>query len=228
MPLISIILPVYNTEKYVRESIESILGQTYPNIEIICINDGSTDQSLEMLRSFGDRIVIVDLPENSGIAAARNAGLGISRGEFIAFADADDIWKPEKLELQMKQFEQDPNLDISFCMIQNFISPELSADMKATLHCPTNAMPGQISGTVVIKKTSFDTIGELNPTYRVGEFIDWMARANEAGLKSAMIDQVLYLRRMHATNTTNNRPAQADYLKIVKSALDRKRAAAGN
>ena len=104
-PLISVIMPAYNTEKYVAEAVQSILGQTYSPIELICINDGSTDGSLDILKSFGDKVVIVDLERNSGIAAARNAGIRISRGKFVAFADADDIWKPNKLELQLQQLQ---------------------------------------------------------------------------------------------------------------------------
>lgn len=222
-PLVSVIMPVYNTEKYVSESIRSILGQTYQNIELICVNDGSTDGSLDILKSFGDAIVIIDLLKNSGIGAARNAGIRIARGTFVAFADADDIWNPRKLEEQMEQFQNDPLLDISFCMIENFLSPDVSPEVKASRSFPTGPIAGQISGTFVVRASSFGRIGLLNETYRVGEFIDWMARAQEARLRSEMIGRVLYLRRVHETNTAGNRPAQADYLRIMKAALDRKR-----
>lgn len=219
-------MSVYNTEKYVTESIESILAQTYSDFELICVDDGSTDRSVEIVKGLTKndaRIVVVELEKNGGIGAARNAGLRISRGEYIAFADADDIWKEEKLAEQMHHLTDNPDIDISFCMIQNFISPELSADEQSKLFCPTNPLPGQISGTFLVRKSSFDNIGLLDTNYRVGEFIDWMARANNKGLRHAMINQVLYLRRAHTTNTTNNRRAQLDYLKIVKSTLDRKR-----
>lgn len=228
MPTISIILPIYNTEKYVRESLESILNQTYSDFEIICVDDGSTDTSMEIVREIADmdsegRIVIVQLEKNSGIATARNAGIAIARGTFIAFADADDIWKPKKLELQMTQFESDPHLDISFCMIQNFISPELSDEEKNVKNVALEPISGQVSGTFFAKKSSFDRVGLLNETYRVGEFIDWMARANELGLTNRIVPGVLYLRRAHTTNTTLDKPAHADYLTIARQALLRRR-----
>ena len=224
-PLVSIIMPVYNMEKYVADSIQSILDQTYPAIELIAINDGSTDGSWNVITLFGDKVVTVNRATNGGIAAGRNDGLAVATGQFIAFADADDLWELEKLSEQMRQFATDPNLDISFCMIQNFISPELPADIQATRHCPPDPMPGKISGTAVIKRSSFDRVGNLNPNYRVGEFIDWMARATEQGLTHAMVEKVLYRRRIHDTNTgVIERPSRADYLKIVKAALDRKRA----
>jgi glycosyltransferase involved in cell wall biosynthesis len=229
MQLISIILPVYNTEKYLAESLESILAQTYNNFEIIAVNDGSTDRSIVILKSYQekhpDKIRVVDLGKNGGIAAARNAGIRIACGRLIAFADSDDIWKPEKLQLQINQLENHPEISISFCMIQNFMSPDISDDIRATRYCPPDPMAGQISGTAVMKKEVFDTIGLLHETYRVGEFIDWMARATDAGFIQKMIPEVLYLRRVHATNTTSNRPALADYVKIMKAKLDRSRTA---
>jgi glycosyltransferase involved in cell wall biosynthesis len=223
-PLVSIIMPVYNCEKYVAEAIESILTQTYKNIELICINDASTDKSRDVLKSFGDRITLIDLDTNKGIAKGRNVGIPFSAGEFIAFADADDIWNPQKLFLQMEQFSKDPYLDISFCMIQNFLSPDASKELGASRQFPTGPIPGQISGTFVAKRSSFDRVGLLDEVYRVGEFIDWMARAHELGLKQSMVPEVLYLRRAHETNTTLSKATRVDYLKIAKAALERKRA----
>lgn len=222
-PLVSVIMPVYNCEKYVAEAVESVLGQTYTHIELICIDDRSTDGTLPILKSFGDRIALVEAPENGGIAKARNLGIAHATGEFIAFADADDIWKPTKLAQQMKQFDQDLTLDISFCMIQNFLSPELPDEVKATKRFPTDAIPGQISGAFVARRSSFDRVGLLSEHYRAGEFIDWMNRASELGLRHAMVPEVLYLRRVHAANTTQSRAAQMEYLRIAKAALDRKR-----
>jgi glycosyltransferase involved in cell wall biosynthesis len=222
-PLVSVIMPVYNAEKYVVEAIESVLSQTYPNIQLICVDDGSTDTSLQILKDFGDRIVLVEAQQNGGIAKARNLGIACATGDFIAFADADDIWKSTKLSEQMKQFDQDPSLDISFCMIQNFLSPELPDEVKATKRFPTDPIPGQISGAFVAKRSNFDQVGRLSEEYRAGEFIDWMNRAHRLGLRHAMVPEVLYLRRVHATNTTQSRAAQMDYLRIAKAALDWKR-----
>ncbi len=224
-PLISIIMPAYNTEKYVADAVRSVLDQTHSPIELICIDDGSTDGTLGVLKGFGDKIRVISDGTNIGIGEARNKGIRVATGDYIAFMDSDDIWEPEKLALQMQQFENDPNLDISFCMIENFVSPDLPDEIRAARSFVTGPQPGQVSGTFVVKKSSFDRVGLLDPSYRVGEFIDWMARANTIGLTHAMVPQVLYLRRVHATNTTANRPAQLDYVKIMKAAIDRKRAA---
>jgi glycosyltransferase involved in cell wall biosynthesis len=93
-PLVSIVMPCFNNEAYVAEAIDSALGQTYDNIEVIVIDDGSTDGSLDIIRSYGDRITWRTGP-NEGACAARNKGLALARGEFIKFLDADDILLPE-------------------------------------------------------------------------------------------------------------------------------------
>lgn len=223
-PLVSVILPVYNTEKYVAESIQSVLNQTHKNIEIIAINDGSIDGSLDVLKQFGNKLILIDCDQNQGIAAARNEGLKKAKGDFIALMDADDLWEPEKVETQINQFRENPELDISFSYMKCFLSPDLSVEIKAIRRCPPDPMPGQVSATALIKSESFWKVGPFDPTWRVGEFIDWMTKANALKLNHATLPQAFLLRRIHETNTgVTERPARADYLKIVKAALDRKR-----
>ena len=103
---VSVIIPNFNYADFVGEAIQSVLKQTYQNTEIIVVNNGSTDNSLEILRSFGDKILIVD-QANLGQSGARNAGLAKSTGELIAFLDADDLWEPKKLEKQMILLQSD-------------------------------------------------------------------------------------------------------------------------
>ena len=228
-PTVSVVMPVYNAEKYLAQAIQSILDQTYAVSEIICIDDKSTDETLAILESFGDAIRVIRNDKNIGAAATRNNGIISAQGEFLAFADADDVWDSQKLARQMDQFQADPNLDISFTMIQNFFSPELPESFKAKRTFPTGPIPGQITGTAVIKRSSFEKVGLLNPKYRMGDFIEWMMRANSLGLKKSMVNEVLYMRRVHETNTSaHNQQTHASYLSVVKEALDRKRNASSD
>jgi len=112
-PLVSIVIPCYNAQAYVGEAITSALEQTYPNKEVIVIDDGSTDGSLEVIRSFGDRIRWETGP-NRGGCAARNRGIELARGELIQFLDADDLLHPDKLEKQVPKSLREPN-HIVFC-----------------------------------------------------------------------------------------------------------------
>lgn len=223
-PLISVIMPVYNREKYVAEAVESILAQTYPNIELICIDDGSTDSSDKILRSFGEKIVHIPGDQNLGIAAARNKGIAIAQGEYLALMDDDDIATPDRLELQMKQFQENPNLDISFTFIQCFISPELPEEIKKLRFCPPEPTSGIISGTALIKTSSFKKVGDFDPKWKVGEFVDWFAKAQELGLTHDMVSKVCLHRRIHDTNVgVTDRDSRTDYLKIVRAALNRRK-----
>ena len=120
---ISIIVPVYNVEKYLDECIQSIINQTHKNIEIILINDGSTDNSLSILRKYEgiDKRIIVINQENKGLSASRNIGIKKSTGKYISLIDADDIIHPRMIELLYKEIKNN-NCDISICMFQNFIN----------------------------------------------------------------------------------------------------------
>ncbi|HBC5517211.1 TPA: glycosyltransferase family 2 protein, partial [Proteus mirabilis] len=101
--LVSIIMPCFNSEKYISEAIESVLKQTYSNFELIIIDDNSTDSTLKIINSFRDnRITIISFDENQGAGVARNKGIEVANGRFIAFLDSDDLWSKNKLEAQIK------------------------------------------------------------------------------------------------------------------------------
>jgi len=114
MSLITVIIPVYNGEKTIRETIESVLNQTYSNFELLVINDESTDSTLDLLASIQDPRLKVFSYINAGVSASRNRGLSHASGEFIAFLDADDLWTPDKLEAQVKALQQNPQAAVAY------------------------------------------------------------------------------------------------------------------
>jgi glycosyltransferase involved in cell wall biosynthesis len=95
-PLVSVVIPSYNMEAFTPQTVESVLAQDYPSVEVIVVDDGSTDGSVGALKRFGERIRLIE-QKNSGACAARNRGLQECRGEFVAFLDCDDLWEPRKL-----------------------------------------------------------------------------------------------------------------------------------
>ena len=108
-PTVSVIIPTYNRVHLIRRAIQSVLNQTYQDFEVIIVDDGSTDNTEEVVKSFNDpRIRYIRHEKNKGAATARNTGIKAARGKFIAFQDSDDEWLPEKLEKQMKVFENTP------------------------------------------------------------------------------------------------------------------------
>ena len=118
-PLVSVIIPNYNYARYLPQAIDSVLTQTYAPLEVIVVDDGSRDDSLKVLKSYGERIHWVT-QRNQGVAAARNHGARLSQGRYLAFLDADDYWLPTKLERQMERFDQAPELGLVYCGVDEF------------------------------------------------------------------------------------------------------------
>ena len=220
---ITVILPAYNGEKYLSEAVESILSQPYCPQEIIIIDDGSTDNTAAVAKSFGDAVQYHHQP-NQGAGAARNNGINLAQGEFLAFLDADDLWTENKLAHQMHAFDRDPELDMVFGHVQQFHSPELADEVKQQIKIPAEIVPGQHVGTMLIKRESFQKVGPFRTDWEIGEFIDWYARAEELGLKSLMLPEVVMKRRLHkASQGTYKRQHQKEYVRVLKAALDRRR-----
>jgi glycosyltransferase involved in cell wall biosynthesis len=114
MPLISVIIPAYNAQKTIRETIESVLNQTFKDFEIIVIDDGSQDSTVEIVSAFSDpRLRLFSYP-NAGVSATRNRGLAQANSEFISFLDADDLWTPDKLEAQLRALEANPQAAVAY------------------------------------------------------------------------------------------------------------------
>jgi glycosyltransferase involved in cell wall biosynthesis len=121
-PLVSIIIPAYNAEKYIERSIDSALRQTYKNIEIIVVDDGSTDKTAEVLKLYNDPRIVYRYQKNQNQSVARNNGIAISKGEYVTFLDTDDIYLPEKVEKSVDFFCQNPSYSIAYCNVLHFFS----------------------------------------------------------------------------------------------------------
>ncbi|CAM8291886.1 glycosyltransferase family 2 protein [Morganella morganii] len=133
--LVSIIMPCYNAEQYIKESINSVINQTYKNFELIIVDDLSTDRSIDIIKSFNDdRIKLIQLTQNGGAGVARNAGIEAARGRFIAFLDSDDLWRPNKLEIQLKHMLSG-NYPLSYTQYQKF-----TQEGKGKLVIPPNTV----------------------------------------------------------------------------------------
>ena len=223
-PLVSVIIPVYNGERYLAEAIESVLAQTYRPLEIIVVDDGSTDGSAEVAKRFGSPVRYCFQP-NSGAGAARNQGADLARGSFLAFLDADDIWLADKLALQIAAFDADPKMDMVFGHVRQFHSPELLDERaRKNTRYAAEIMQGYAPGTLLIKRDAFFRAGPFATNWRVGEFVDWYLKAIEQGLKSLLLPEIVMERRIHTDNMgIREHKHYTDYVRILKASLDRRR-----
>jgi glycosyltransferase involved in cell wall biosynthesis len=226
-PLVSVMIGVYNGAPYLAEAIDSVLAQTYEPLELIVVDDGSDDGSAEVARGYGDALRYA-YQENAGNGSARNHATRLARGDVFAFMDADDRSSADRLALQWAAFESDPELDVVYGHVREFVSPELTPEQQATVRPPNpDAAPWVSVNLMMIKRESFERVGPFSETLRVGVTVDWCARAGDAGLKSATLPQVLLERRLHLTNNgIRERDAKSHYARVMKAALDRRRALA--
>jgi glycosyltransferase involved in cell wall biosynthesis len=230
-PLISCIVPVYNGERYLAEALDSILAQTYRPLEILVVDDGSTDRTPEVIAGYGSAARTLHQP-NAGPAAARNRGIAAASGAFLAFLDADDRWHPAKLERQMMRFAARPELDASVTLAQNYWIPELQAEAERHRDRRySQPVPGYVCQTLLARRALFEAIGEFdsltyNREHPLGEDNDWFLRAREHGAVIELLPEVLLQRRLHLSNLSHHRRDELPdiLLDVVKKALDRRRA----
>ncbi|MFN7999123.1 MAG: glycosyltransferase family A protein [Bryobacteraceae bacterium] len=212
--LVSVVIPAWNRAAFLGEAIASALGQEGGTVEVIVVDDGSSDETAEVAERFGEPVRVLR-QAHAGIGAARNRGVAAARGEWLAFLDADDVWPPGKLRLQRAALDADSTLDMVFGHAVEFNG--VNEDSPPT--------PALLPGTSLIRMASFRLVGPFREDLRVGEFIDWMARARELAVNFAVLDSVCLRRRLHETNTGRISTNRADYVKVVRAALQRKRGA---
>jgi glycosyltransferase involved in cell wall biosynthesis len=220
--LVSVIIPVYNGERFLAEAIESVAAQAYRPVEIIVVDDGSTDGSPAIAKKYPD--VRYTYQSHQGLAAALNHGVKLAGGSFLAFLDADDLWVGEKLSVQMAVMDRQPDLDIVFGHFRRLYEPEISGGANPGIPHEDESLPGYFKGTALIRKDSFWRVGLFDTSLNLGDFIDWFSRAKEEGLRVLLLPQPLLVRRVHRENSSiRQKDRRSDYLRIMKAALDRRR-----
>ena len=222
-PLASGVIPLYNGERFLAKAIESVLAQTYEPIEIFVVDDGSTDGGADIAKSF-DQIQYIH-QTNQGQAAAMNAGVKAAQGVFISFLDADDMWTPNKLDVQIAYLLQHPHAGYVMGKTLNFIEPGTQRPARLT----KDLLPGVSLllslGAIVVRKAIFDQVGYFDTTYKISKDVDWFVRVKENGDVMAIVPETVLHRRIHGLNDSYRTDARtSDHIRVLKSSLDRKRA----
>jgi glycosyltransferase involved in cell wall biosynthesis len=188
---VSAIVPVFNGERYLDEALRSALDQTLPPSEVIVVDDGSTDRSGEIAESFGDPVRCIR-QENLGVARARNRGLSVATGEFIAFLDHDDLWPPTKLEVQVAALRANPDVGIVTGHIRYIAGalPGRPGTGQGTRETPGT---GYLQATL-IRRSVFDRIGPLSEDVGgAADDLEWNMRARDLGIRRLLLDDVTAL-----------------------------------
>jgi glycosyltransferase involved in cell wall biosynthesis len=211
---ISVIIPTYNASKYVTKAIDSVLVQDYINLEIIIIDDGSTDNTQKVLDNYKDKIRYV-YQDNGGAAKARNTGIKLANGDYIAFLDADDLWLPDKLGKQMNFFNHYPQYSMVFTDMSHSVDDEIVYKSYLKERRYKYVSNGSIyenllrecfifTPTVMIKRKCFEKVGIFKEYLKISEDLDlWLRIADKYLI--GFLDEPLVIRRKHETNLTGNR-----------------------
>jgi glycosyltransferase involved in cell wall biosynthesis len=213
---VSVVVPVRDGGRFLAPAIESVLAQDYAPLEVIVVDDGSTDASFDVASSFGPPVRALSQAA-LGVAAALNNGIGEATGELLAFIDADDLWPAGKLARQVAVLADHGDVEAVFGHAEHFNGDDPAAISIAS-------QPAYSKGTMLIRRATFDRVGAFSSEWSLGDFVDWYARAVDDGLRSMMLPEVALLRRVHENNMgVRLRGEQTEYARVLKAILDRRR-----
>ncbi len=223
-PVVSCIVPVHNGASFIAEAIESIRSQAGATLDIIVVDDGSTDGSAQIAAGFDG--VRVHRQAQAGVAAARNTGLSLAVGDYVAFLDADDLWLPGKLTAQLAALEANPDAGYCLSLVRHVTTgPDGKTDGRVPAGEEEAPVVGKLMQCLLSHRETFATVGQFDTGTKTRADQDWFLRAEEKGIKCVMVDEVLTIRRIHGGNHSlrNADHVLDDFLSIAKRNLDRKR-----
>lgn len=216
--LVSVIVPAYNAEAYLREALDSVFAQDWHAFEVIVVDDGSSDGTAAVARSFEQVRYIRQ--ENAGAAAARNTALAAARGAFVANFDADDVLPPTRLSLQARYLLEHPQVG---CVLgrQEWIDPPE--------WFTRDAVYGELDGiplsSAMFRREVISALGGYDTAFTVGEDTDVLIRMRERGIDYVVLPDVVLYRRYHEGSITAARNPHAQLIQSLRAKLDRQRQA---
>jgi glycosyltransferase involved in cell wall biosynthesis len=219
-PLVSVIIPVYNGERYLSRAIESVIAQEYRPIEIIVVDDGSTDQSARVIRRYQECIYLFQ--QNQGHASARNLGALKAQGELIAFLDADDVWLPSKLLFQVRYLIEHPDIGYVITHMRPMLEDGVNWPSSLNRAYYTKNPPCYLPSALLVRREVFLGVGLFDTRYRHASDSDWFLRAKDAGVKMAILPEVLVEKHIHSSNLSHETSVTFETMMAVRASIWRK------
>ena len=216
--LVSVVIPVHNGARFVAEAVNSVLRQTYAPIEVLVVDDGSTDATPDVVARFpGVRCLA---QANAGPAAARNRGIEASTGAFVTFCDSDDRFLPTKVAAQVAHLEAHPELGCVLVGHETFYEAGVP---RAPWEQDEGGTQPQ---SVLARRAVLDAVGGFDPTFRFAEGIEWLSRVRAAGVGIGVLDEVHVERRIHGENLSYGRDGMQSHLLLaMRRRIDDRRSA---
>ena len=201
---VSVILIVRNGERYIAEALESISGSVRKPLEILVIDGGSTDRTMDIVSRFPDVTPVTQRSE--GLPSAYNEGISLAAGDLIAFISHDDRWLPGKLDRQVEFMEAHPETLYTVTQVQHVLEPGCAPPAGFRTELLEGPVPGFIMECLMARRACFDLVGPFDPALPISEDTDWFARARDLGVPMAVLPEPLVLKRVHERNASLSEP----------------------
>lgn len=220
--LVSVIVPVHNGASLLGRTLESVRSQTYPDLEVVVVDDGSTDHTAAIAERYGATVLS---QANAGVASARNAGVARSSGRLLAFIDHDDLWAPTKIAKQLEALDNTEDCGFVTCHLRYFFDGEVPSWFRG----PTDGtpVPGFVPSTWLVRRETFERVGGFDSTYTHGSDTDWVTRAAELGIAPTILVECLVDYRVHGGNASRDVAVfRKDLTGLLRARVRRSREAA--
>jgi glycosyltransferase involved in cell wall biosynthesis len=216
-PLVSVIMAAYNAEQYVADALESVRAQDWQPLEVVVVDDGSTDRTAEIVRSFPE--VVYVRQENAGPSAARNAAVARSTGELVANFDSDDLLPPSRVRLQAEYLVAHPEVGACFGRQEWLNAPEWMA--RDSVYGDLDGIP---LSSAMFRREVLDRLGGYDPSFVHGEDMDLLVRMREQGIAYHVLPDVVLFRRYHEASLTGGRSPHTPLLRSLRAKMEREQA----
>jgi len=230
-PSVSCIVPAFDAGRHLHGALECVVTQTYPPTEVLVVDDGSTDDTITIARSWGSPVRVIEQPTR-GPAATRNRGAAEATGDLLAFLDPDDRWLPHKLAVQVAHLQADDGVGGCVSRVRQVWDEafrEEAAHYADHARMATDGVPGYATTSLLVRREVWAEVGPLDTGRWYSDATEWFVRARDRGVRIDLLDDVLVLHRLHGDNLTRRRPAESadEFLDLVHERLRARRAADG-
>jgi glycosyltransferase involved in cell wall biosynthesis len=221
-PLVSVVIPAFNADAFIAEAIESVLGQDYGRVEVVVVDDGSADRTAAIASRYP---VTCLTQENAGQPAARNAGVAAAGGSLVSFLDADDLWMPSKLSVEVSYLLAHPEIDYVLVRMQRSLRPGAPWPPGTPAGWFEGPQPGTIPSAGLVRRSVLDKVGRFDPRFAQGSDTEWQARAADAGVRWELLPDILVQYRIHGANSSyDNLGMKREMFELLRESVARKRA----
>ncbi len=217
-------MPAYNSERFIGEALSSLYREDYSPLEIIVVDDGSTDGTENIVKGFKE--VLYFYQDHSGVSAARNTAIALSKGEFIAFLDSDDIWIPGWMDEAVSYFRTDPGIDYLMGRHESFFEEDFVIPAEIKQVWTDDDIKPHATGVIIARRTCFERIGNFSLSLRISEDVEWLVRASDHGLALKRVSFIMMKKRMHGWNLsiTDRSDHKEIRMRIAYDSIRRRRA----